>query len=75
MKNNTLLKRIERKIDKEAFRTGKMGSEIISILIELTEKEKNLVITSNDPFINDSYFGQLKKASWKLFILSSKEPI
>jgi len=35
--------RIEKAVDKEILKTGKMGTEKVSVEIELTDKEKEIV--------------------------------
>ena len=40
MEKEQLLKKFERLIDKKMLETGKMGTEIVSITLELSDEEK-----------------------------------
>lgn len=50
-----LKKRILDAIDKEAMRTGAMGTEVVSVTLELTDEEKAEFLNMRD-FDGDNYF-------------------
>jgi len=54
--------KIENAIDKEVLKTGKMGTETVSVEIELTDKEKEVV--ENADMEEYKAFG--KKYWWEL---------
>lgn len=57
-----MIEKIKRAIENEIMRTGKMGTESVSVTVKLSEEEKEKFLNGND-YDNDHYYWEFEDSN------------